>query len=128
MVIMPMEEYLMPMGTLGALKYQDKLTRQTIQHSVVMTLPDIMDYQNFDCLRDFLMNFFSTHSPKIILFDVSNVQVMDSRGLGVLIYAMRTATMRQIQVIICGNPNPCVADLLCLCLAKLKCFDECAIS
>jgi len=126
MVIMPMEEYLMPMGTLGALKYQDKLTRQTIKHSVVMALPDIMNHQNFDCLRDFLINFFSTHSPKIILFDVSNIQVMDSRGLGVLIYAMRTAAMRQIQVIICGHPNPCVAELLCL--AKLKYFEECSIS
>jgi anti-anti-sigma factor len=126
MVIMPMEEYLMPMGNLGALKYQDQLTRQAIKHSVVMALPDTMNHENVDCLRDFLVNFFSTHAPKIILLDVSHIQVMDSRGLGVLIYAIRTAAMRQIKVIFCGNPHPCVAELLCL--ARVKGFDGCPIS
>ncbi len=122
MVIMPMEEYLMPMGTLNALKYQDQSTRQAITNSIVMVLPDTMNYENVNSLRDFLTHFFSTHAPEILLFDLSNVHIMDSRGLGVILYAIRTAAMRQIKVMFCGRPNHRVADLISL--AKLKTFNS----
>src|SRR6516225_7292049 len=83
-------------------------SKQTDDVAVLQCTGRIMGAEAIDCLRDVVVRL---KQPRVVVLDVSEVEMLDGGGLGLLVFLHRWTRVRNIQLKLV-NPSSFVREML----------------